>query len=41
MPQGLLLSVLVAYKLLLSLDNQLVVVLPHKGESELSEHYFC
>lgn len=40
MPQGPLLSVLVARMLLLSLDNQLVDVLLHKGESELSEHHF-
>lgn len=41
MPQAPLLSILVARVLLPSLDNQLIEVLPYKGESELSEHCFC
>lgn len=40
MPQGPLLSILMVHMLLPSLDNQLVDVLPYKGESELSDHYF-
>jgi len=40
MPQGPLLSFLVAHMLLPSLDNQLVDIFPCEGESELSEHYF-
>lgn len=40
MPQGALLSILVAHMVLPSFDNQLVDHFPHREERELSEHYF-